>query len=103
MRQIERRATGGWSVAAASITIALLVWLELSFNQWRLLIVTALLMTAVMLCHRRWRSFVLLPSCIVLLGVLLLVITEVDQRRYQEQGGGVYQEITKQVGAKRGT
>ena len=70
----HRLDSGSWSVAVATITILFLVWLDLSFNHWRLLMAIALLMTATMLYHRKLRDFVLLPSSIVLIGWLQLLI-----------------------------
>ena len=70
---LQRRLEGGWSIMVAALTVSLLTLLELSFSQWRLLIVTGLLMTAVMLYHKRLRHFVLLPSCVVFASGLLLI------------------------------
>jgi len=70
---LQRRLEGGWSVMVAVLTVALLTLLELSFNQWRLLIVAGFLITTVMLYHKRLRHFVLLPSCVVLASGLLLI------------------------------
>ena len=70
---LQRRLEGGWSIMVAALAVALLTLLELSFDQWRLLIVAGLLMTAVMLYHKRLRHFVLLPSCVVFASGLLLI------------------------------
>jgi len=70
---LQRRLEGGWSIIVAALAVALLTLLELSFDQWRLLIVAGLLMTAFMLYHKRLRHFVLLPSCVVFTSGLLLI------------------------------
>ncbi|WP_409040079.1 DUF1435 family protein [Klebsiella sp. BIGb0407] len=70
---LQKRLEGGWSIMVAALAVALLTLLELSFSQWRLLIVAGLLMTAVMLYHKRLRHFVLLPSCVVFASGLLLI------------------------------
>lgn len=70
---LQRRLEGGWSITVAVLAVALLTLLELSFEQWRLLIVAGLLMTTIMLYHKRLRHFVLLPSCIVFVSGLLLI------------------------------
>lgn len=70
---LQRRLAGGWSIIAAALSVALLALIELSFDQWRLLIVASLLMTVFMLYHKRLRHFVLLPSSIVFTSGLLLI------------------------------
>ncbi|WP_367275771.1 DUF1435 family protein [uncultured Cedecea sp.] len=70
---LQRRLEGGWSIIAAALSVALLALIELSFDQWRLLIVASLLMTVFMLYHKRLRHFVLLPSSIVFTSGLLLI------------------------------
>jgi len=71
---LQRRLEGGWSIMVAALAVALLTLLELSFDQWRLLIVAGLLTTTIMLYHKRLRHFVLLPSCVVFASGLLLII-----------------------------
>lgn len=75
---LQRRLEGGWSIMVAVLTVALLTWLDLSFNQWRLLIVVGLLMTIIMLYHNRLRHFVLLPSCVVFASGLLLIMMNLN-------------------------
>lgn len=70
---LQRRLESGWSIMVAALAVALLTYLELSFNQWRLLIIVGLLMTAIMLYHKRLRHFVLLPSCVAFASGLLLI------------------------------
>lgn len=70
---LQRRLEGGWGIMIAALAVALLTLLELSFDQWRLLIVAGLLMTTIMLYHKRLRHFVLLPSCVVFASGLLLI------------------------------
>jgi len=57
----------------AALTVGLLIWLDLSFSQWRILVVLGLSATAVMLYHKRLRHFVLLPSCVAFASGLLLI------------------------------
>ncbi len=75
---LQRRLEGGWSIMVAALAVSLLGLLELSFEQWRLLIVAGLLMTAMMLYHKRLRHFVLLPSCVVFASGLLLIMMNLN-------------------------
>lgn len=75
---LQRRLEGGWSVMVAALAVGLLTLLELTFEQWRLLIVVGLLATIVMLYHKRLRHFVLLPSCVVFASGLLLIIMNLN-------------------------
>jgi len=74
MMVLQKRLESGWSIMVAALAVALLTWLELSFEQWRLLVVVGLLMTSVMLYHKRLRHFVLLPSCVAFASGLLLIM-----------------------------
>jgi 4-hydroxybenzoate polyprenyltransferase len=80
---LQRRLEGGWSIMVAALSVALLTLLELSFNQWRLLIVAGLLTTTIMLYHKRLRHFVLLPSCVVFASGLLLIIMNLSEKGNQ--------------------
>jgi len=78
MMVLQKRLESGWSIMVAALAVALLTWLDLSFEQWRLLVVVGLLMTAVMLYHKRLRHFVLLPSCVAFASGLLLIMMNVN-------------------------
>lgn len=69
-----QRFEGSLSVMIAGLAVALLAWLDLSFSQWRVLVVVGLLATAMMLYHKRLRHFVLLPSCVAFSSALLLIV-----------------------------
>lgn len=71
---LQRQLQSGWGMTVAALAVALLTCLELSFEQWRLLVTAGLLMTIIMLYHKRLRHFVLLPSCIAFASGLLLII-----------------------------
>lgn len=71
---LQRRLKGGWSVMVAGMAVALLAWLDLSFSEWRVLVVAGLLATALMLYHKKLRHFVLLPSCVAFASGLLLIV-----------------------------
>nr|MBA2815860.1 hypothetical protein [Candidatus Pantoea persica] len=46
---------------------------EPSFSQGRLVMIVALLLTVAMLFHRRFRNYLLLPSCLALTGGIAAV------------------------------
>ncbi|KDV96499.1 hypothetical protein AB00_0100 [Raoultella ornithinolytica 2-156-04_S1_C1] len=55
------------------ILVAVLGGAGLSVDAWRGLIAVGLLMTALMIWHRRLRHFVLLPSCVALISGMMLM------------------------------
>ncbi|WP_380184677.1 DUF1435 domain-containing protein [Kalamiella sp. sgz302252] len=63
-----KKLDSAWGVLLPCAVIPLIALLDLSFNQWRLVVVIALLATVVMLYHRRLRHYLLLPSCVALAG-----------------------------------
>ncbi|UQY44729.1 DUF1435 domain-containing protein [Erwinia sp. PK3-005] len=67
------RLQSAWSVLLPGALMPLVASMNLSFGQWRWLLLTALLMTVVMLVHHRLRRYILLPSCIALAGALAAV------------------------------
>ena len=71
---LQRRLEGGWSVMVAGMAVALFACLDLSFGEWRVLVVAGLLATALMLYHKKLRHFVLLPSCVAFASGLLLIV-----------------------------
>ena len=71
---LQRRLESGWSVMVAGLAVTLFACLDLSFSQWRVLVVVGLLATALMLYHKKLRHFVLLPSCVAFAGGLMLIV-----------------------------
>ncbi|SMG47211.1 DUF1435 domain-containing protein [Cedecea sp. NFIX57] len=78
---LQRRLEGGWSIMVAGLAVALLACLDLSFSQWRVLVVIGLLATALMLYHKTLRHFVLLPSCVAFASGLLLIVMNLGAMR----------------------
>ncbi|EKS1844957.1 DUF1435 domain-containing protein [Cronobacter muytjensii] len=72
---LYRRLESGWAVLLPGALVAMLAWSELSWAQWRVIIVLALLTTVGMLYHPRLRHFVLLPSCIAFASGLMLIVS----------------------------
>lgn len=65
-----KRLDSGWGVLIPCAMMPLVALMELSFSEWRVLMVVAFLATVVMLFHKRLRHYMLLPSCIALAGGL---------------------------------
>lgn len=63
-----KRLDSGWGVLLPCALMPLITLLHLSFTEWRVVMVIALLATAVMLYHKRLRHYLLLPSCLALAG-----------------------------------
>ncbi len=72
---LYRRLESGWAVLLPGALVAMLAWNELSWAQWRGIIVLALLTTVGMLYHPRLRHYVLLPSCIAFASGLMLIVS----------------------------
>lgn len=72
---LYRRLESGWAVLLPGALVAMLAWNELSWAQWRVIIVLALLTTVGMLYHPRLRHYVLLPSCIAFASGLMLIVS----------------------------
>lgn len=70
---IGKRLESGWGVLVPCAMMPLVALMELSFSEWRVLMVVAFLATVVMLFHKRLRHFMLLPSCIALAGALAAI------------------------------
>ncbi|RWR00919.1 membrane protein [[Pantoea] beijingensis] len=66
-----KQLDSAWGVLLPCALIPLIVSLELTFLQWRVLIAVALLATIGMLYHKRLRHYLLLPSCIAVAGGLV--------------------------------
>lgn len=63
----------------ARVIIVGLAFIGLSADALKLLIVSGLLLSALMLYHKQLRHFVLLPSCIALIGGMMLAMTNWNQ------------------------
>ena len=79
LRAVGRKLGNGETAAkrmgrdSAGALMPVVASIHLTFNEWRWLLVAALLLTLVMLIHHRLRRYILLPSCIALASVLAAV------------------------------
>ncbi|KGD70633.1 membrane protein [Tatumella morbirosei] len=69
-----KRLDSGWGVLLPCIALPLFALWHPGFEQWRIIMLTALLMTLVMLFHHRLRHYLLLPSCLVVSGGLAAIM-----------------------------
>ncbi|OUE77385.1 hypothetical protein AZ013_002400 [Citrobacter freundii] len=76
---LQRALGSGWGVLLPGIVIAGLAFTDLSLDAWKAMIVLGLLLTSLMLYHKRLRHFVLLPSCAALIGGIVLVMMNWNQ------------------------
>ncbi|QMI06529.1 DUF1435 domain-containing protein [Citrobacter sp. RHB25-C09] len=76
---LQRALGSGWGVLLSGMVIAGLTFADLSPEAWKVIIVSGLLATPVMLYHKQLRHFVLLPSCIALIGGMMLVLMTMNQ------------------------
>lgn len=67
------RLESGWGILLPTTLVASLALNDLSFSQWRVVVVLCLLATSLMLFHKRLRHFVLLPSCIAFASGMILI------------------------------
>lgn len=65
---LGKRLDSAWGVLLPCALMPLIMLMNLSFAEWRVIMVLALLATIVMLCHKRLRHYLLLPSCLALAG-----------------------------------
>lgn len=70
---LRRTLGSGWGVLIPGLTIAILSTMGLSMDVWRGVIMCGLLLSGGMIWHRQLRHFVLLPSCIALIGGIVLI------------------------------
>lgn len=70
---LRRTLGSGWGVLIPGVAIALLSTLGLPVEVWKGLITGGLLLSGAMIWHRQLRHFVLLPSCIALIGGMVLI------------------------------
>ncbi|AER34078.1 hypothetical protein ACVWWU_003011 [Pantoea sp. PA1] len=66
MRGIKLDSAWGSMLACAAIPV-ITAW-QPTFEQWRIVMLIALLLTLLMLFNQRMRHYVLLPSCLALAG-----------------------------------
>ncbi|NIY48158.1 DUF1435 domain-containing protein [Cedecea colo] len=71
---LQRQLESVWGALVPGPIVAGLVYMDLSFSQWRALMVLGLVASTTMLFHRRLRHYVLLPSGIVFASGLALVM-----------------------------
>ena len=76
---LQRTLGSGWGVVLPGILIAGMAFSDLSVYVWKAMIVLGLLLTSLMLYHKRLRHFVLLPSCAALIGGIVLVMMNGNQ------------------------
>jgi len=68
-----KRLDSAWGVLLPCVMMPLMALMELSFDQWRLVMVIALLATISMLYHKKLRHYLLLPSCVALAGCIIAI------------------------------
>jgi len=68
-----KRLDSAWGVLLPFAIVPVMALMELSFNQWRGVMVIALLATISMLYHKKLRHYLLLPSCMALAGCLVAI------------------------------
>lgn len=66
-----RKLSGGWGVLLPCALLPLLAMMDISLETLRLVIVVAMLVTLGMLFNRHLRHYILVPSCVALLGSLV--------------------------------
>ncbi|ENC9772756.1 TPA: DUF1435 domain-containing protein [Citrobacter koseri] len=76
---LQRTLGSGWGILLPGIFITGLAFADLSIDAWKVLIVLGLLLTSLMLYHKRLRHFVLLPSCVALISGMVLVMMNLNQ------------------------
>ncbi|EBH3131650.1 DUF1435 domain-containing protein [Salmonella enterica] len=76
---LQRTLGSGWGVLLPGVIIVGLAFIGLSADALKLLIVSGLLLSALMLYQKQLRHFVLLPSCIALIGGMMLAMMNWNQ------------------------
>lgn len=76
---LQRTLGSGWGVLLPGMLIAGMAYSDLSVYVWKVMIVLGLLLTSLMLYHKRLRHFVLLPSCAALISGIVLVMMNWNQ------------------------
>lgn len=70
---LHKSLESGWGVLLSGALVVGLALSGLTFGEWRVLMVLAMVATTGMLFHRRLRHFMLLPSCIALASAMALL------------------------------
>ena len=71
---LNRTLGSGWGVLLPGAILGGLMFADLSINVWKAIIVSGLLVTSGMIWHKQLRHFVLLPSCVALVGGILVIL-----------------------------
>ncbi|ELL7462557.1 DUF1435 domain-containing protein [Salmonella enterica] len=76
---LQRALGSGWGVLLPGFIIVGLAFNGLSAHVLKLLIISGLLLSTLMLYHKQLRHFVLLPSCMALIGGMMLAMMNWNQ------------------------
>ena len=77
---LQRALGSGWGVMIPGALIVALGYAGVSADVWRVLVAVGMLMSAAMIWHRQLRHFILLPSCVALIGGIMLMIVDIKLR-----------------------
>lgn len=77
---LQRALGSGWGVIVPGVLIVALGYAGVSADVWRTLVAVGMLMSAAMIWHRRLRHFILLPSCVALVGGIMLMLVDIKLR-----------------------
>ena len=76
---LQRMLGSGWGVLLPGLLIAGLTYVDISPDQWRIVILMGLVLTPAMLYHKQLRHYILLPSCLALIAAIMLMIMNLNQ------------------------
>ncbi|BDI53746.1 DUF1435 domain-containing protein [Escherichia coli] len=76
---LQRMLGSGWGVLLPGLLIAGLTYVDISPDQWRIVILMGLVLTPAMLYHKQLRHYILLPSCLALIAGVMLMIMNWNQ------------------------
>lgn len=77
---LQRALGSGWGVMIPGALIVALGYAGVSADVWRVLVAVGMLMSAAMIWRRQLRHFILLPSCVALIGGIMLMIVDIKLR-----------------------
>lgn len=77
---LQRALGSGWGVMIPGALIVALGYAGVSADVWRVLVAVGMLMSSAMIWHRQLRHFILLPSCVALIGGIMLMIVDIKLR-----------------------
>lgn len=77
---LQRALGSGWAVVVPGALIVALGYAGVSADVWRTLVAVGMLMSTVMIWHRQLRHFILLPSCVALIGGIMLMMVDIKLR-----------------------